>query len=262
MKKLFLLVAMGLASISFANAQTDSAGAEPPNKSKGGGTKFLLAGKATVSWTSSSTTITNPDGSTTTTSTNNFSPEALMLMPLVKVNNKLFLDAQVEVDANPTGGGAAIKLNEMIIYYRLCPDASVFFGNFSPKYGIYMGVLDDFTNRYATNPIGMARGPQTQTGLGIQGGIQAGYSKFNYQAYVSNGPQHIMDTSTMGNANLTGQLSYGNYQDNNHNKAIGGSIGFLPFSNSSLQIDVSGQYAAKTGADYTHLDSITPHPSS
>ncbi len=263
MKKIILLFVVCFICFNFANGQTDSSATtsgtdEAPNKAKGGATKFLLAGKATVSWTSANTTVTNPDGSTTTTRTNNFSPEALMLMPLVKINNKLFLDAQVEVDANPTGGGAAIKLNEMIIYYRFCPEASVFFGNFSPKYGIYMGVLDDFTNRYATNPIGMNRGPQTQTGIGVQGGVQAGYSKFNYQLYLSNGPQQVIDTTTMGNANLTGQLNYNNYQDNNRNKAVGGSIGFLPFSNSSLQMDVSGQYAAKTGADGTALDSIYP----
>jgi len=246
------------------SAQTDSSSTLPPdapNKAKGGATKFLLAGKATASWTNTISSMKNPDGTTTTTKAHNFFPEALMLMPLVKINKKLFLDAQVEVDPNFTGGGASIKLNELIIYYRLLPNLSVLFGNFSPKYGIFMGVLDDFTNRYATNPIGMVRGPQTQTGIGIQGGLQAGYSKFNYQLYLSNGPQHVIDTVNTGTANMTGQLNYGNYLDNNRNKAVGGSIGFLPFSNSSLQVDVSGQYTGRTGADGNHLDSLYPHSS-
>jgi len=256
MKKTILIFLIGIAGFNFANAQTDSASAamgELPNKAKGGATKFLLAGKAAMSWTN-----TQVEG---TPSSHTFFPDALMLMPLVKVNNHLFLDAQVEVDANGIGGGAAINLVEMIAYYRLCPQASVFFGNFSPKYGLYLGVLDDFTNRYLTDPIGMGRGPQTQTGLGIQGGLQTGYSKMNYQLYISNGPQHTIDTTTMGTSNLTGQLNYDNYLDNNNNKAIGGSIGWLPFSNSSLQVDVSGQYTGKTGPDNSPLDSIYPHSS-
>ncbi|MFI5149759.1 MAG: hypothetical protein ACHQRM_08505 [Bacteroidia bacterium] len=225
-------------------AQQDSSAAEIPNKGIGGGTKMLLAGKAQMSLTQVQAQAV---GSPASPATHTFFPDAFMLMPLVKVNNRLFLDAQVEVDANPMGGGAAIKLNEMIAYFRVAPCLSVFAGNFSPKYGIYMGVLDDFTNRYCTNPIGMARGPQTQTGIGIQGGIQAGYSKFNYQFYVANGPQLIVDSVTHGNGNQTGMLQYGNYADNNNNRCIGGSIGFLPLSNSNLQIDVSGQYTGKTG---------------
>ena len=252
MKRIIFTLMIGFASLSLANAQTDSLSAalgEQPNKAKAGATKFLLAGKAQMSWTSSQV-----EGGT---ASHSFFPDALMLMPLVKLNNKLFLDAQIEVDANSaTGGGAGINLNEMIVYYRLCPEASLFFGNFSPKYGLFLGVLDDFTNRYCTDPVGMARGPQTQTGFGIQGGIQAGYSKLNYQLYLANGPQLMVDSTTQGTGNLTGQLNYGNYADNNNNKAIGGSIGFLPFSNSSLQLDLSGQMTAKTGDAGTAFESV------
>src|ERR1035437_7544119 len=221
----------------------DSTQVEPPNKGRGGATKFLLAGKAAISW---SDTLTQMQGSPDS-KTHTFYPDAFMLMPLVKVNNHLFLDAQVEVDVNPTGGGATINLVEAIAYYRVAPALSIFAGNFSPKYGLYLGVLDDFTNRYGTDPIGMARGPQTQTGIGIQGGFQAGYSKFNYQLYIANGPQLVVDSTTSGNSNSTGMLNYDNYLDNNNNKSIGGSIGFLPLSNSNLQIDVSGQMTGKTG---------------
>jgi hypothetical protein len=231
----------------------DSTLIDPPNKARGGSTKMLLAGKAEFTWTK---TMTQMQGSPDVNS-HTFFPDAFMLMPLVKVNDRLFFDGQIEVDANPAnGGGAAINLIEMIAYYRVAPALSIFAGNFSPKYGLYMGVMDDFTNRYCTGPIGMARGPQTQTGFGIQGGIQAGYSKFNYQFYVANGPQVIVDSTTQGNANLTGQLNYGNYTDNNRNKAIGGSIGFLPFSNSSLQVDVSGQMTGKAGNDGTPFENI------
>ena len=252
-KTIALSMLLMLSSAVITKAQ-DSTQVEPPNKGKGGATKFLLAGKAAVSWTQTQT-----EGAPTTHS---FSPDAFMLMPLVKMNNRLFLDAQVEVDpnlTNGTGGGATISLIEMIAYYRVASGLSIFAGNFSPKYGLYMGVLDDFTNRYCTGPIGMSRGPQTQTGVGIQGGIQAGTTKLNYQLYISNGPQLVVDSTTTGNGNLTGQLDYGNYIDNNKNKAIGGSIGFLPLSNSNLQIDVSGQYAGKISNDGTPFDKMSSY---
>lgn len=237
-KKFMLGVILLPALTTIAKAQ-DSTQVEPPNKAKGGATKFLLAGKAQLSWSQ-----THEAGSP---SSHTFFPDAFMLMPLAKLNDRLFLDAQVEVDVNPTGGGATINLVEAIAYYRVAPALSIFAGNFSPKYGLYLGVLDDFTNRYGTDPIGMARGPQTQTGVGIQGGFQAGYSKFNYQLYIANGPQLLVDSTTSDNSNPTGQLNYDNYLDNNNNKSIGGSIGFLPLSNSNLQIDVSGQMTGKTG---------------
>lgn len=243
MKKAIFTLAISVASAQLAIAQTNITGAgqaDLPNSPKSGSTKMLLAGKAQLSWTN--TNIGESSAS------NSFFPDAFMLMPLVKINNKFFLDAQIEADVDPSSGGTtAINLNEMIIYYRLHPGVSVFLGNFSPKYGLYSGLLDDFTNRFCTDPIGLSRGPGTQTGIGVQGGVQAGFTKFNYQVYLSNGPQLIVDNTTRGNGNLTGQLTYGNYTDNNKSKAIGGSIGFLPFSNSSLQVDLSGQYAAKTG---------------
>src|ERR1035437_1075470 len=257
MKKIikgFVIAAVLMPLFSNNATAQDSTQTDKPNKPNGSSaTKFLLAGKAQISWTN---TMTKMAGSPDVNS-NSFYPDAFMLMPLVKVNSRLFLDAQVEVDANPIGGGAAINLVEAIAYYRVANGLNLFAGNFSPKYGIFMGVLDDFTNRYSADPIGMARGPQTQTGIGVQGGLQLGYSKINYQFYVSNGPQMRVDTTTQGSSNPTGQLYYDNYLDNNKNKAIGGSIGFLPFSNSSLQVDVSGQMAGKVGDAGTPFESIS-----
>ena len=229
-------------------AQTDSTGAPTPNKAKGGGEKILLAGEVFTMWSSNKVNgfpSTNSFGS---------DPLGLMLMPLVKISDKLFLDVQVAVAANPgPGGGASASLNEAIIYYRLAPAAYIFAGNFQPRWGLYEGILDDFTNRYCSSPIGMGIGAATESGIGIQGAFQAGYSKFNYQVYAANGPQLIVDSTGATN----GQLDYGTYTDNNTNKTIGGSLGFLPFSNSCLEIGVSGQYTPKTGSAYTPFENIS-----
>jgi len=219
-------------------AQTDSTTAPVPNSPQGGAEKMLLAGEVSTLWQNNKV-VGAP-------STNTFaaSPLGLMLMPLVKLNDRLFLDVQVAVTANPApGGGAVASLNEAIIYYRLTPAAYVFAGSFQPRSGIYEGILDDFTNRYCTSPVGMGIGVQTESGIGIQGGFQAGYSKVLYQLYIANGPQLSVDSTGAHN----GQLNYGNYIDNNKNKAVGGEIGVLPFSNSSLELGISGQYTPKTG---------------
>jgi len=239
---------LGSSMVMNLYAQTDSTGTPIPNKAKGGGEKFLLAGEVFTMWTS------NKVNGFPTTNSFGSDPLGLMLMPLVKLSDKLFLDVQVAVAANPgPGGGASASLNEAIIYYRLAPAAYIFAGNFQPRWGLYEGILDDFTNRYCSNPIGMGIGAATESGIGIQGGFQAGYSKFSYQVYAANGPQLIVDSSGATN----GQLDYGNYTDNNTNKTIGGSLGYLPFSNSSLEIGVSGQYTPKTGAAYTAFENIS-----
>ena len=250
---LFAIVILALCfSSSKSYAQTDSTETPPSppevvNSPNGGAQKFLLAGKAGLTWQSASPSVNDPSKNI-----NSFNPISLMLMPLVKINSRLFLDGQIEVTANPNaGGGAGVNINELIIYYRITPSINLFFGNFSPKYGLFLGVLDDFTNRFCTSPIGMNRGPQTQTGIGIQGGIQTGYSKINYHIYVSNGPQLQTDSVHYG------QMTYGNYTDNNNGKSIGGSFGYLPFSNSNLQVDLSGQYTAKTGDASTEFENVS-----
>lgn len=234
---------------AYLHAQTDSSGASAPipNSPQGGGEKFLLAGEVFTMWQNNKV-----DG---LPATNSFGadPLGLMLMPLVKINDRLFLDVQVAITANSApGGGGSASLNEAIIYYRVAPAAYLFAGSFQPRWGLYEGILDDFTNRYCSNPVGMGIGAATESGIGIQGGFQAGYSKLSYQLYVANGPQLIVDSTGAAN----GQLNYGNYTDNNANKTVGGSIGFLPFSNSSLEIGVSGQYTPKTGDAGTPFENI------
>jgi hypothetical protein len=218
------------------SAQTDSNAVV--NSPSGGAEKFLLAGEVFTLWQS------NKVKGLPSNNTFGANPLGLMLMPLVKLSNRLFLDVQVGVAVNPApGGGAGISLNEAIIYYRLCPSAYIFAGNFQPRTGLYEGILDDFTNRYGTSPVGMGIAMGTQSGIGIQGGFQAGFSKILYQLYVANGPQLVVDSTGATN----GQMTYGNYIDNNLNKCVGGTLGILPFSNSCLEIGVSGQYTPKTG---------------
>jgi hypothetical protein len=238
-----------LSGIRLSAQTVDSTVADQPiiNSPQGGGEKMLLAGEVFTIWQN------NQVKGAPSTNTFGANPLGLMLMPLVKLNDRLFLDVQVAVTANPgPGGGANASLNEAIIYYKVAPDVNLFAGSFQPRWGLYEGILDDFTNRYCSSPVGMGLGAQTESGIGIQGGLQLGYSKLSYQLFVANGPQLTVDSTGAQN----GVMTYGNYTDNNKNKAVGGSIGFLPFSNSSLEIGVSGQYTPKTGDAGTPFETI------
>ncbi|MEO6883467.1 MAG: hypothetical protein ABI199_05530 [Bacteroidia bacterium] len=237
------------ALVNSSSAQTDSTSqTDVVNSPQGGGEKFLLAGEVFTSWQN------NKFKGAPSTNSFGADPLGLMLMPLVKITDRLFLDVQVEVAVNQSpGGGSSVNLNEAIIYYRIAPAVYLFGGNFQPRSGMYEGILDDFTNRYCSTPVGMGIGVQTESGIGIQGGIQAGYSKLLYQLYVANGPQLVVDSTGIQN----GILNYGNYTDNNKNKAVGGELGLLPFSNSNLEIGVSAQYTPKTGDAGSHFENIS-----
>lgn len=221
--------------VSGLHAQYDSI----PNKATSGGEKMLLAGEIFTEWQSARiNSVTNNGFTSPVERFNSFgiqnpsypfdvAPLGMMLMPLVKVNDKLFFDCQVGWDV--TGG---VGLNEAIAYYKVCPSMYAFTGFVPIRTGLYEGIMDDFTNRFCSSPVGMGIAAQPQCAIGIQGGLQCGYSKLNYQLYVANGP-------ALGDS--LGAIAYNPWANNLH-KAVGGSIGFLPFSNSSLEIGVSGQY--------------------
>src|SRR5581483_160390 len=98
---LFIAIAL-LTALIKVNAQTDSNAV--PNSPQGGSEKFLFAGEAFTLWQSNHLAAYNgaPD-----VKTNSFGadPLGIMLMPLVKLGDRLFLDAQIEVGANPAPGG-------------------------------------------------------------------------------------------------------------------------------------------------------------
>lgn len=111
------------------------------------------------------------------------------------------------------------------------------FGTFGEKFH------PSWVNKFSSAPLGVGHDgmlPMADIGVEIRGGIQIGKSKLNYSIYSVNGPRIKDGTEEPTEA---GMLSFENANDNNNNKAFGSRIGFLPFSNSSLEIGISGYYA-------------------
>lgn len=78
-----------------------------------------------------------------------------------------------------------------------------------------------------------------EMGLDLRGGFQIGDAKMNYVLYVSNGAKLIDGKKE---THLAGALNYENFFDNNSNKAFGGRIGYLPLSNSTLELGGSWNF--------------------
>ncbi len=111
------------------------------------------------------------------------------------------------------------------------------FGTFGEKFH------PSWVNKFSSAPLGVGHDgmlPMADIGVEVRGGLQVGKSKLSYSLFCVNGPRIKDGTEEPTEA---GMLSFENANDNNNNKAVGARIGFLPFSNSSLEIGVSGYYA-------------------
>lgn len=204
-----------------------------------GATKLLIAGHTTV------TAVL--DSGQNQISNANFS--AIFLYQL---SEKLFVESEIEIE---TGDGVVdIGLEHANLIWMMGKNIAFHAGRFVPHFGAYRGKLaEGFMNRFASNPVGFGDGgigTMEAVGFGFQGGFALGVSKMNYDLWVSDGPQLLTD------AENAGQFEYEAYTDNNKNKATGGRIGFLPFSNSCLELGVSYENAAKTENQYSLDKSI------
>ncbi len=209
---------------------------QTPNSPNPGSESFLLTGEA------SSLFLASKDGNT-------FVPLTLMLMPLAKINDRLFLESGLKMEMQDDGS-FGFGLEALNLHYRVNSWLTVHAGKFAAPWGNVLDMFGEgFVSRFPVGPIGLSddgMAPTDLVGFGAQGGFQAGTAKMLYDIYLANGPQLVVNEDGLSD-NMTGHMSYESLTDNNKNKAFGGKIGILPFSNSSLQVDAFGQYTAQTG---------------
>lgn len=226
MKLKLLLFACSFGSIALVFAQSENESAR-----NFGVNKLLVSGHGTFLYASDSTF-------------SSFGDVSFSIKFLAKLSDRLFIEPELEVETGE--GEASFGLEQMNLVYMAGSNLMIHAGRFLPKFGAYRGRLgEDFVNRFPNNPVGYGDGgigPMVETGVGILGGLPLGTAKMNYDIWIADGPQLLTD------AESAGQFEYEAFNDNNKNKAIGGRIGLLPFSNSSLEIGVSFFNASKTGA--------------
>lgn len=208
-------------------------------QSDNGATKLLISGHTTV-------TAVMDSGQ------NNISDANFSAIFLYQLSEKLFLESEIEIQ---TGGGSPeIGLEHANLVWMIGKNIAFHAGRFVPHFGLYRGRLaEGFMNRFATDPIGFGDGgigTMIGVGFGFQGGFPLGVSKMNYDLWVTDGPQLLTTASDAG------QFNYESYTDNNKNKALGGRIGFLPFSNSCLELGISYESTTKTGDQYSPFENV------
>ena len=173
---------------------------------------------------------------------------------LWKPSEKIFIEAELETELE--GEETVIALEYANASFILNKYMTLRAGKFLSPFGIYQERLHPgWINKLPTAPLGYGHdgvGPSAELGIDLRGGIPLGSSKMNYSLYVSNGP-----TLNIGDdePDEGGMLKYENADDNNKNKAVGGRIGFLPLSNSSLEIGGSFQ-TGKVGTKETIYEDI------
>ncbi len=162
-------------------------------------------------------------------------------------SDRLLFEGELEVELE--GGRTRLGLEYANMSFIINKRAIIRVGQFLIPFGIFAERLHPrWINRLPSNPLGFSHGeqvgPSSALGVELRGGAPVGAAKINYAFYVINGPT-LNDGSV--EPEEVGQLHFDNYEDNNDDKAIGGRFGILPFSNSSLEIGISGQ-TAKVGA--------------
>ncbi len=193
--------------------------------------KMLLTGRTTIS-------------AVVDTGTATFGDAIFSAILLYQLSDKLFVESELEVG---TGDGEVkINLEHANMVWMIHPNIAFHAGRFIPHFGLFRGRLaEGFVNRFPSNPTGFGDGgigPLIETGFGFQGGFPLGSAKMNYDLWVGNGPQLLHNS-----LEDVGTFEFEAFFDNNKNKDIGGRIGLLPFSNSSLELGFSYEAASKTG---------------
>ncbi len=185
---------------------------------------FMVAGLTTFGFVSNKTNTSSPTGKVVS-KTNSF-PDAdhyeFSPMLLWRHGKKFLLEFE------PSFSGGQVGVNWGAISYYALPGLIIRGGYFVLPFGAYdKRLAAGWINKFASDPEGVAGA--TDYGVEVEGGLQAGTMKWSYDIAISNGMQLLPD-GTIQNSGIT---------DNNKNKTITARIGWLPLSNSSLEIGAS-----------------------
>jgi hypothetical protein len=196
---------------------------------KPGEEHFLVVGVATVGFAAYKTT--NNLGGVSSVAKGNSFPDAdnfeFSPMLLWRHGDKFLMEFE------PSFNNNGLSVNWADISYFAAPNLIIRAGYFVLPFGTYSKrEAAGWIDKLATDPMGIADMTPADYGIEVEGGLPMGNMKMNYDIALTNGNQ----------LNPDGTLTNGNIVDNNNNKTVTARLGILPFSNSSLEIGVSGMF--------------------
>lgn len=237
-KKIILMIMLWGVGICYAQdstqSQLDALKNEISALKKGEKTHFMIRGSAQFGLDASSDNV-------------NFNMTSFSPIFLWRLGDRLLFESEVEMEY--MDNQFDLMLHYANVSYIVTKGLTVKVGQILIPFGVFGEKLHPaWINKFTDAPLGLGHDngmlPMSDMGVEIRGGLQLGPSKLSYALYAVNGPRIMDGTSGQTQA---GMLTYENTTDNNKNKAIGGRLGILPLSNSSLEIGFSGYYA-KPGA--------------
>ena len=111
---------------------------------------------------------------------------------------------------------------------------------FAVPFGRYHTHFDaSWINKLPDDPLAFgdrALGPSSETGIFLGGAAPIDTTKVEYNLYVANGPNLIVN-----DPGAAGSLNFDDFTDLNGDKAIGGRIGFLPVT--TVDVGYSAQFS-------------------
>lgn len=164
---------------------------------------------------------------------------------LWRQSDRLLFEAELELELEH--GSTELALEYANMAYLLSDNLTVRLGLFLLPFGTFSERFHPrWINRLPSSPLGFGHdpiGPMRDLGIEFRGNFQLGSRSLNYALYLTNGPSLNDGTNHDLSEDEAGMLNYLNFDDNNANKAVGGRVGFFPFSTPSLELGISGQRA-------------------
>lgn len=223
----FLLAASYLFAQGYNQEFLDSMVKATVQSQSSTGSKFLLTG-----YTSLTAKFSKEESS--------FSNAGLVPILLWKPSSKIFVEAELETELE--GNETNMELGYADANFIVSKYLTIRSGKFISPFGIFQDRLHpSWINKLPTFPVGTGEdelgvGPTSEIGIDFRGGVPLGSSKMNYSVFLANGAQLITDPSE---PEKQGTLTYGNAEAISKKMTVGGRVGLLPFSNSSLELGFS-----------------------
>ncbi|HWY11318.1 MAG TPA: hypothetical protein VN026_08335 [Bacteroidia bacterium] len=212
---------------------------------KKGESNFLVVGLATMGFVLNNN-ISNINGVKSNTKTNSLADaDRFEISPLMlwRHGKKLLIEFE------PSWDGKSLGVNWGDVSYFVKPGFIVRGGYLVLPFGIYNKRLAaGWINKLGSDPVGVANyPPSSDFGVEIEGGLPLGAMKWSYDISLTNGMQ-LMNDGTIQNVGIV---------DNNRNKTITGRLSLFPFSNSSLELGISGLHGGIGDDNSIHKSATT-----
>ena len=206
---------------------------------------FMVAGLTTLGFTNTWTKTTS-GGIIQKSVTNTFGVDPqfeLSPMFIWRHSNNLL------VEFEPSFDGTSLGVNWADVTYFAYPGVILRAGYLVLPFGTYNKRLAaGWIDKLATDPVGITSSPvSSDWGIEMEGGLPCGNMKVNYDIALTNGFQ-LLNDGTLQNPGIT---------DNNLGKTVSGRFGWLPISNSSLELGVSGLYGKAGDANSMYKNAAT-----